>query len=204
VILTADCDLEKGKGGPSLIYVPIVGLRTYLADVWLPTQAAALYEQGAKRLENLLYELDGNRITMRHVIRMSTDEVEAQLAASNPGDDKTRKSHIKRIMALKHALVDLGELQVPIKPTAVGELSQILDRFFPHQELIENPNKPGPANRRGLLYGSLCNLAQDDRVDTWPISDLIDLDPEMREEEHFGLNDVPKILAGNLRPPSPG
>src|SRR3954464_13201303 len=79
VILTADCDLEKGKGGPSLVFVPIVGLQTYLSDVWIPTHASDLYDSAVRQADKALSDFEGSRLTSRHLLRQSIDDISKQL-----------------------------------------------------------------------------------------------------------------------------
>lgn len=206
VILTADCDLEQQKGGPSLVYVPIIGLKTYLADVWIPDHAAGLFELATRQAEKALAELNDHRVTPRHLLRQSAEEISKQLGMPVPevgaaadeiagesksedtkSRDKARRKQFDRIIRLRDALSVLSDLKAPKDPSGAPQLGEMLDRLFPQHEYVKPIGKPGPAARRDLVYSSLSDLIQESRVDTWPISDLVAMDPEMRADEDFGF-----------------
>lgn len=204
VILTADCDLEQQKGGPSLVYVPIIGLKTYLADVWLPDHAAGLYETATRQAEKTLQEFNDHRVTIRHLLRQTVEEISAQLGmpsvedgtvagepagAAKGGGAKERDKAKKfdRIVKLREALTILSDLKTTREPSGVADLSKMLALLFSQHEFINNSAKPGPALRRELVKSALSDLIQDSRVDTLPISDLVAAEPEMRTDEDFGF-----------------
>lgn len=205
LILTADCDLERQKGGPDLVYVPIIGLKTYLADVWLPNHATALFDLAGRQAEKALAEFNDHPVTLRHLLRQSVEEISKQLgmpapeaeaasaekagepiAADSKSRDKNRKKQFDRIIKLRDVLSILSELKALKEPSGASQLNTMLGLLFPQHEYIK-PGKSGPASRRDLIYSGLSDLIQDSRVDTWPISDLVAMDPEMRADEDFGF-----------------
>jgi hypothetical protein len=188
VILTADCDIAQGKSGPNLVYVPIVGLHTYLADVWVPSLASKLHERGLERINKLLSELSGNQTTARHVMNWSDEQIQAVLATpTQQTEAPARQKSLAKILELRDAVKGLDDLRVPKVPSGVLDLPDFLNRIFPYEELVGNCNKPGPEYRRSVLSQTLTALGTKDRMDTWPICDLVGLDPEMREDEHTGF-----------------
>jgi hypothetical protein len=66
IILSADCDLAQGKTGPNLVYAPIIGHHTYLADVWLPSEASRLAHRGKDIIDKRLTEFDA-KVSYRHI-----------------------------------------------------------------------------------------------------------------------------------------
>ncbi|MGY4512117.1 hypothetical protein [Bradyrhizobium sp. USDA 3650] len=209
VILTADCDLEQQKGGANLVYIPVIGLKTYLADVWLPNHATALYETATRQAEKALDEFNDHHVTPRHLLRQSIEEIAKQLgmATVDRVDDtgtagtqdnsrseeqakareKARKKQFERVKKLQEALTVLNELRTSKTPSAVADLDAMLGQLFPQHEFVSGGGKSGPGVRRELLKSGLTDLIQDSRVDTWPISDLVAMDPEMRADEAFGF-----------------
>jgi hypothetical protein len=188
VILTADCDIAQSKSGPNLVFVPIVGLHTYLADVWVPSFASKLQTRGLQRIDKLLEDLSGSQMTTRHVMNWSNEELQAALATPAPQTDApARRKSIAKILELRNAVKGLDDLLGPRSPSSMQHLSELLDRLFPYDELLGTSDKPGPEYRRSVLTKTLTALADRGRADTWVICDLVGLDPEMREDEHTGF-----------------
>jgi hypothetical protein len=80
VVLSADCDLAQGKTGPNFVYAPIVGHYTYLADVWLPSEAAKLVARGRELVDKKLARFDA-KVSCRHIDNWSRDGGAANVAA---------------------------------------------------------------------------------------------------------------------------
>jgi hypothetical protein len=186
IVLSADCDLAQRKTGPTLVYVPIVGLATYLADAWLPTQAEKLRQKCVQQLDRNLQAENGS-VTARHIEAWTIEQLEAALTSSRSATEERRRDQVTSVLKLRAALLDLSRLAKVKEPSGLSELDSALSQLFVHQELIANVSQPGPAHRRKIVHEALCGLGARDRLDTWPLCDLIGLDPEMREQEQFGF-----------------
>ena len=187
VILSADCDIAQGKTGKNLVQVPIIGLNTYLADVWIPDQAGKLHQQALDRLEKTLTEFNEPKVTPRHALAWDDDALISALSKPQTSSETDRQKKIKRVISLRTAIREVEQLCKPAPNSKVGQLPQMLELLFPTLEVITSPPNPGRAYRQKLLFGALCALSNRDRLDTWPILDLIGLDPEMRDDEQSGF-----------------
>jgi hypothetical protein len=188
VVLSADCDIAHQKIGSRLAFAPIVGLPTYLADVWLPAQAITLGEECEGRLGKSLAEFHGDRITTRHVLKWSNDEVIAALhkAPTAQGDGDRDKS-LNQIIRLKEALIELRATTSGNIPTDLNGLRNILNSFFQKYELIKKDGKHSISLRQQLIRTALNSLGDEARFDTCTLSDLWGMEPEMREHENCGF-----------------
>jgi len=143
VVLTADCDLTHGKGGPNLVYVPIVDLYVYVADVWLPAEAENLARTGRDKIDKQLANLQ-SRLAFRHIAawgEINDDNIVTKLAehigSLRSGLDKDRLS--TEIIELWHACAELQALSERPQPTQAPALLDLLPKFVRHGSAI-SPN----------------------------------------------------------------
>lgn len=184
VIISADCDLAQGKTGPNLVYVPIVGLHTYLKDVWLPSQIEGLVVSCQQKLEKALTSARGKQISVRHAMAWAEEDLITELKKGKDID----QAALDKISEFRSTIVSLSELLEGVKPDCdPSKFQSILGQFFNAHEKLEAVQKPGLTYRRSVIFNALNGLAQKDRADTWPLIDIIGLDPEMREDEKFGF-----------------
>lgn len=184
VIISADCDLAQGKTGPNLVYIPIVGLHTYIKDVWLPSQIEGLSKSCQQKLEKALSSARGKQISVRHAMAWEEVDLISELSKGKDID----KAGLKRISDLRAAVINTNEL-LDRAHNADDEITihDLLKYYFDIHEKIDSVQKPGIDYRRSAIFNALNGLAQKDRADTWPLIDIIGLDPEMREDEKFGF-----------------
>ncbi|HZW12920.1 MAG TPA: hypothetical protein VFF81_06990 [Noviherbaspirillum sp.] len=183
VIISADCDLAQRKTGPNLVFVPIVGLPTYVKDVWLPAQIESLDESCRQKLEKALVQAQGKPIAARHAMSWSESELVNHFDKSGGAD----KDALARAIELRALILQLHQFSSEKKDNNVDTIRAALSQYFDMHEKVERVQKPGAVYRRGIIVGALDGLAQKDRADTWPLIDIIGLDPEMREDEKFGF-----------------
>lgn len=184
VVLSADCDLAQNKVGPNLVYAPIVGLPTYIACIWLPSQAAKLYEQGSKQLEDMIGEISRSKLDTKKILEQNPAEIKTLLSDLDGQNNlKVQQTVIDRVLQFRNLLLGISNI---LSNASVADLDRTLDQYFSHYESLRKPNFKN-YSRRTTLYSALCSIGDRDRVDTWPICDLIGLDPEMRQEEQSGF-----------------
>ncbi|MCR6629365.1 MAG: hypothetical protein NVV74_04535 [Magnetospirillum sp.] len=95
---------------------------------------------------------------------------------------------LDKIAELRSILMTTKEFMEHIKPVcSSSELQRMLGAYFDVHEKLDAVQKPGLVYRRGVISSALSGLAQKDRADTWPLLDIVNLDPEMRDDEKFGF-----------------
>jgi hypothetical protein len=189
VVITADCDLAQRKTGPSLVYLPIIGHYTFLADVRLPTEAEKLAGRGRDSIAKKLTVYDA-KLAFRHIASWGEAGGENNIARRLDDHLATRTDNADpkktaSIIAIWKAVVAFDRLSQLPNPTQTEKLPDLLSEFFGHRAVVDTEFNGSAEDRRRAIEGALS--ATQERADTWLIRELIGLDPEMVQEGNFGF-----------------
>lgn len=189
VILTADCDIDKGKSGPGLVYLPIVSHRTYLADIWLPDEASELAAKARASINKQLGSLDA-KLADRHIdawgrsggIEKIAQELGDRIngKADSPGLSKVNS----RILKLWEAVNSFSTLSQRVNPTQTDQLDVLIKNLVESKRVLESSTVDPNYLGRQAVQAAL-ESAQS-RLDMWLISELIGLDPDMMQNADYG------------------
>jgi len=182
VVMSADCDIAQQKTETGLVVVPIVGLRTYIADIWLPTQIEKVRIKGIERVEPLLNRFAGRRLLLTDISNMSPSDLEVELR-SRAKNDTELEQIVSRVTDLYAALRSLPDVLPDGNRIGLDHLPDALSHYFDLRDVLTG-NK---ASRESDLLSGLAALSDPRRADTWSICDLIGLDGQMREDESNGF-----------------
>lgn len=190
VILSADCDLAQGKTGPNLAYLPIVSFHTYLADIWLPVEAARLADRGRQSIEKALTEFD-SKLSYRHIENWGEAGGSENISGSLEKHLRDRIADAKfpkkreEIVSLWECVRSLdGMRQIP-SSSQTDNVKDLLSRLATHRAIVERTFTQTPVNCQAMIEKAL--LALQDRLDAWLIRELINLDPEMTHPGNMGF-----------------
>ncbi|WP_313179527.1 hypothetical protein [Stenotrophomonas sp.] len=180
IVLSADCDIVNNKLDTGLVVVPVVGLHTYALDIWLPEQIKSLIEYSAnKGLSAAVRKLPELTVDHQRISEMDDASLDILFA-----DEKlrARKSEAKRIRSICLALTELRLLSHDIEGGA-SDVHDLVKRYCGARDKVYN-NSNCPQKE---LKGAFSSLSDSDRVDYWPMIDLVSLDNEMREDEPYAF-----------------
>jgi hypothetical protein len=189
VVLSADCDLAQEKTGPNLVYVPVVSHYTYLADVWLPSEAARLERLGREAIDKQLTSFDA-KVQYRHIAawgeKGGRENISNRLAERTQELGSTISCEKQEaILSLWHSVTELACLSAVPNPTQTDQLRDVLDRFIRYRGVVE-PGRGDPAQyHKNMIERALLSLQ--DRLDSWLLRELIGLDPDMTQGTQFGF-----------------
>jgi hypothetical protein len=174
VVLSADCDLAQGKTGPNFVYAPIVGHHTYLADVWLPSEAAKLVARGRELVDKKLARFDA-KVSCRHIDSWSGDGGAANVAARLTEVLGKRASDVSAtvldgIIVVWDAVQGLTVLAQSVSTTQTDKIHDLLHRLVKYRAVIQPSSGNTIESSRGMIEGALVSL--EDRADTWLIREL--------------------------------
>ena len=110
VVISADCDIEHQKTEVGLVVVPIIGLKTFLSDMWLPAQFDRLRATAADRLATNLNRFSGKRMALDLIIGMSSSDLKTMLDERS-GADKDLGDVVEKVMKLHEGVLQLDELR---------------------------------------------------------------------------------------------
>lgn len=191
VILSADCDLQQRKTGPTVVYAPILGLHNYIVHSWLPSQVTKARTSGIGRLGKALVKLGIEQIQPESALQMSDVEFDQLVARAQSLQDnptyKDRERNIKLVKTLRQKLSELSALNSQESVCTVYAVKVRLMQFFTIDDILKNSGAPNRERYRSQLNNALQALGDKERLDTWPICDLIGLDGDMRDDEPFGF-----------------
>jgi hypothetical protein len=190
ILLTADCDIDKGKGGPDLVYLPVISHRTYLADVWLSEEALSLAAKARISLNKQLGTLDA-KLMDRHIdawgaaggIEKITQELAGRV--QNKVDGAVSPKLNEKIGRLWQASKGLDKLSHKPQPTQADQLERLIRELVEYKCAIDASAATIETLGKAAVKAALETVQA--RLDMWLITDLIGLDPEMVQNTDFGF-----------------
>ena len=189
IIISADCDIEQGKGGSSLVYLPIISHIDYINLVWIPQEATKIDLSARSSIDKLLRDVDPS-LSSRHLFGWSKRSGSENLldnlkskALPILSEDKLAE-RLRLIVDTFLRTVELSDLQAGTAPTERSEILKRINSFFDLRDALEKPAKAGLVHRKSAIENALQALQT--RIDTWLIKDLIGLDPDMLEQHTYG------------------
>lgn len=141
VVLTADCDIANGKTRGLLTYAPIIGLETYLRDIWLDDEISQAIQEPLNYLAAEIHAHHTKVIPSAKVLTtdfilewIQEDSIE-DICDSLKVDGNDRTSLISTITSIKE-IIELRE--------AENDNSDIFGSFFDLKHKIGNPSQKEP------------------------------------------------------------
>lgn len=179
VVVTADCDMAQRKNAAGVVVVPIIGLATYVDELWLADQVEKYKKLMRERLEPLLNRFSGPRMSVDEALQLDKASFAEALAARAEGSEDA-------LEVVSKATASHADLQILMKINAESSSENAVTRmenFF----LVKGRYTGKDVDREKELLGALNGLLDSKRIDTWPICDLLGLDGQMREDEGLGF-----------------
>lgn len=179
VVVTADCDMAQQKNKSGVVVVPIIGLTTYLDEVWLVEQISKYKNLLNDRLEPLLNRFSGSKLIVEEVLKLDEADLKENLTNRAAADSDLLKLVDNAILAHRNSrLLEKIKNEIPAEKPADS-----MAQFFE----VKNYFTGSEANQEKELLGALQNILDPKRLDTWPICDLLGLDGQMKEDESLGF-----------------
>lgn len=189
IIISADCDIEQGKGGNSLVYLPIISHIDYINLIWVPQEAAKVDTTARNSIDKMLKDIDPS-LSSRHIFGWSSrsgpeslPDILRSKALPILSQDKLAVK-IDLIVNTFAQSVELSNLVAATAPTARPDILKRISDFLDLRETLEKPAKASVPQRKAAIESALQALQT--RIDTWLVKDLIGLDPDMLEQHTYG------------------
>lgn len=182
IVLSADCDIVNSKLDTGLVVVPVIGLRTYASEVWLPEQIRRQMISAEKKVETSLHRFSGTSFNSSSAMSTAKSVLIDELSRS-VGEDAQLVKVLSTISDLHDCHTELRALVQDLASAPSPALRELITRFCLTKSRISG-NSIDPQKE---LKTGFSGVSDSKRTDLWPICDLVGLDGQMKEDERDGF-----------------